>query len=315
LLAEYYLHLDSDGNSRGTWRITDTEAIRVGVPNAKAETNTYVLANDDEDIHVAISRLLPQWFGDNGADKLEKIVRCPQEYYPRIARPDASYPKESPGNCPGAKAIQSEIASTKAQLSRLTQQLERICQTVQPTSDNFNAFGHDIRNLLILSCTEIEAQWRGILVANGLEKNRYTTKDYVKIAAPMKLQEYSVSFPHYPWIEPVAPFSNWGKTDSTTQDLDWYDAYNAVKHNREGEFKRATLNTLFNSLAACAIIICAQFGKREAFGLHNLVSEFYNFSSVPKWLPSDVYIRHHVYDSLNEPHQVSWSSINFPFNE
>lgn len=55
------------------------------------------------------------------------------------------------------------------------------------------------------------------------------------------------------------PFELWEAGDST-QTLPWYAAYNAVKHDRETEFSQARLEHLFDSIAAVAIMLQAQFG-------------------------------------------------------
>jgi hypothetical protein len=56
-----------------------------------------------------------------------------------------------------------------------------------------------------------------------------STKDYVKLLAPMKLDEYVVNLNYYPWLEPISPFASWSQP-GTTQSLVWYHAYNQVKH-------------------------------------------------------------------------------------
>jgi hypothetical protein len=54
----------------------------------------------------------------------------------------------------------------------------------------------------------------------------------------------------YEWrvIEPLLPNKPRG-----TQELKWYDAFNAVKQNREAEFERATLGHAIDAVSACAI--------------------------------------------------------------
>jgi hypothetical protein len=80
-------------------------------------------------------------------------------------------------------------------------------------------------------------------------------------------QRVEVSFPDYPWIKPVAPFRGWDD-GRPTQTLPWYDAYNAAKHDRENELKGATLRSVFGAVAACAIMIVAQFGEVFGFDLN-----------------------------------------------
>ena len=86
------------------------------------------------------------------------------------------------------------------------------------------------------------------------------TKDYVKLAAPMKLPEFAVDFPYYPWLSAIKPFERWVHTDSPSQGLGWYAAYNNVKHDRESKFAEATLHCAFQAISGCFVMLCAQYG-------------------------------------------------------
>ena len=97
-----------------------------------------------------------------------------------MARPTNEAPSETLGCNPGAASDLHFIALARGQLKTLTRQLDRICQTVHPAEETLSAYGHEIRNLLILACTEAEMHWRGILVANGIDQARYDTRSYVK---------------------------------------------------------------------------------------------------------------------------------------
>lgn len=169
-------------------------------------------------------------------------------------------------------------------------QLDRICQTVHPTPATFASFGYDIRNLLILACTEVESHWCGVLAANGVKGDRLSTNDYVKLCPAMRLGAYAVSFPSYPWLSPVIPFAGWGTTGKPTQELAWFDAYNSVKHDRETQFERGTLEQLLAAVSACAVMMFAQFGLLGGFGQRTELRSFFHFNSVPSWPLSDVYV-------------------------
>lgn len=211
----------------------------------------------------------------------------PGEYYPRMARPTTAHPYDRP--VPGRRntSFAHEIASLKGQLTVLTLQLERICRTVHPTKENFNSFGHDIRNLIILASAEVETHWKGVLAANGEAGS--STKDYVKLLRPMRLDEYEVSFPSFPWMEPIAPFKNW-TAPNTTQSLGWYDAYNLIKHDREKNFYMATLLHAFYSVAACIVMMYAQFGYAEVFAGAQGFRQYFTLTSTPVWDLSEIYI-------------------------
>ncbi len=227
-------------------------------------------------------------------DGFHKTELGPGEFYPRMWRPPVPTfnPGSSPEWNPSAQqetGIADIIAIGRVQLTALTRQLGRICQTVQPEGKNLDAFGHDIRNLLILACTEAEAHWRGVLVANGETQDRYTTNGYVKLRAPMKLDEYAVMFPNYPWLPAFKPYAGWDASNATAS-LKWYQSYNAVKHDREKQFKEAALRRVFEAISACVVMMAAQFGSDEGLGQGSELRSFFHLSGIPDWPLSQYYI-------------------------
>jgi hypothetical protein len=114
----------------------------------------------------------------------------------------------------------------------------------------------------------------------------FNRKDYVKLAAPMKLGEYAISPPYYPWLDPIRPFENW----HLSQNLDWYDAYNAIKHDREAYFSEAKLIHAFKAVVGCAVLLIAQFGGMEAFRWRTEFGWFFVPHSIPKWDATQHYI-------------------------
>jgi hypothetical protein len=106
----------------------------------------------------------------------------------------------------------------------------------------------------------------------------------------MKLQDYGVYFSSYPWMPFVTPFKTW-EDGAPTKSLPWYDAYNAVKHDREGQFERATLECAFEAVAGCLVMLLAQYGHDQqpslrAKGMHSM-----NVLNRPVWAPSECYIQ------------------------
>jgi hypothetical protein len=301
----YYILIIPDGPPPSVWKISNAEAIRIGVSNARQSPGTYFRAQADETIWECLRRSTP-WFLPNGDNPFHELARRPGEYYPRMARPNDQHPLEAPGWSPGAELEGEAIAIAESQLIALTRQLERICRTVHPAEATLEAYGHDIRNLLLLACTEVETHWRGVLLANGVVRERYTTQDYVTLCAAMRLAEYEVSFPEFPWLSGVRPFVNWGTTGRPTKELEWYDAYNLVKHSRETEFPKATLRNAFLAVSASAIMMKAQYGS-NVFNRHKELRSFFHLSSVPTWPPTEVYV--YPYDE-----QDGWIPVSFDWN-
>lgn len=222
------------------WHFADHLALRVGIPNAEQNEGSHVRLADGETLELAMARKYPDRAEAIATGLVADMKLAPGQYYRRMARPSDQHPERTPGNNPGAKEHYNELAVMRGQLISLMHSLVDICQVVHPDDDTWGTYGHEIRNLLILASTEVEAHWRGVLIANGYQKARFSTKDYVLLKEAMKLGEYGISLPYYPWLPTIKP---------PTQDLPWYDAYNAVKHDREQNFSCATLGNAVNAVA------------------------------------------------------------------
>jgi hypothetical protein len=290
------------------WKIDDDEALRLGVTNARAGAGTYFKRREGETIWDTIRQQATGWFEPTGTNPFHQSAFRPGQFYPRMARPTNEDHEESLGCNPGAAGDSQFIAMARGQLKVLTRQLDRICQTVHPAEEMLSIYGHEIRNLLILACTEVEMHWRGILHANGIDQARYDTRSYVKLQGAMRLGDYTVQFPNFPWLAPVCPFGGWGSTGNPTQDLPWYDAYNATKHNREGEFAKATLAHAFQAISACVVMMAAEFGTAAGFGEDAELNSFFQLASVPVWPLGDVYLQPHGC------HGGDWTPIHFRFD-
>lgn len=274
-------------HSTTLWRIEENVAIRPGIPNPRETPRCYYEAKHGESVLDVVSRSLGLHSTD-GNIEMYKLELEPGLYYPRMSRPNDQHWHQSPGSNPGEYEMVNFIATALGQLTVLSRQLNDICQIIHPSEKTFSTYGHGIRNLLILACTEVEAHWRGILVANNYCKPSYSTKDYVMLLGAMELDKYSVNFPNFPWLRPIHPFSRWD-VSKPTASLQWYAAYNAVKHNREGEFERATLENAFEAIAACAVMLVAQFGLHFRGWQSSDPSIFFNFPELPQWTPAQVY--------------------------
>src|SRR5262249_40908617 len=155
---------------------------------------------------------------------------------------------------------------------------------VHPAMNNLDAYGGEIRDIIILACTEVEAQWKGVLEANGITPNGsyFKTTDYVKVLPAMRLDQYEVALIRYPRITATTPFMGWDASQPT-KSLAWYAAYNEVKHDRETKFEKASLRHAIEAVAACVVMLAAQFGF-EALQRHHLKPVF-EFRRRPMWQP------------------------------
>lgn len=261
------------------WAVDGITAHRDLTPS---ELGTHT-AEPGEDILTTIQRRFPE-------SRFHRLGLAPGEYYARMARPGSTGRAHSPGHYPdmSIEAVNTRAIST-GQLHALIQELQQICRVVQPAQSNFNTYGIEIRNFLILACTEVEAQWKNIMKANGV--NAASRLDYVKLSPAMKLPEYQVSLPWYPWLEPIIPFENWQPTIAPAkQDLPWYDAYNATKHDRESAFEAATLENALKAITANFVMLCAQYGWDFARRKEQADDAFFQLVTAPTWNPAEVYV-------------------------
>lgn len=204
-------------------------------------------------------------------------------HHPRISRG-----KQSPGRGHYAR----EWAGSHGAVVSLIRRMNEVFQFIEPNRDNMTAYGHETRHLLILAATEVESAFRAVLAANqysgpGDQTSRRNTKDFVQLAVPMRLSAWSVSLRNHPDLQPMAPFAGWQESQPTAS-LDWYDAYNSVKHDRERNFARATLRHAVTAVAAAYILVNAQFGEFDI--RHYLGLDEFQLAASPRWALSEQYV-------------------------
>lgn len=161
----------------------------------------------------------------------------------------------------GLKIDSNEQRKQEQALRILVEKLDEILLFIEPSCDGLKAYSHKIRELLILSCTEIENQWRSLLVkANHAPLNgrEFKTNDYVKLLQSTFLDEYEIALRNYDSFLPSKPFKNWDAS-CPTQSLPWYDAYNKTKHDRDAHFSSAQFQYAIDAVAANIIMYCARF--------------------------------------------------------
>jgi hypothetical protein len=233
---------------------------------------------------------------------LEELNKEPGKFYPRIYRPfyhdqfgltnlrefnvavklqgELKFPECIPFN-------RNAILLSINQLALFKTMLVEIFNNVFPSFDNLLAYGHTIKNLLVLSCIEIEAHLQAIMIANNIRPagRFYTTVDYVKLKDVLQLDKYSVSFNFYKDINDITPFNNWNSL-SPTASIPWYESYNKIKHDGDAAFNHASLQNVISAISAIVILMYAQFGKnipywKEEIGL------FFDVKNTCSWTIDD----------------------------
>ena len=181
-----------------------------------------------------------------------------------------------------------EYSNQLRQLEIILDDMAEVFKVVAPHYEQLNVYGHAIRNIIILACTELDARMQNILANNGVNPNRkyFEMKDYFKLKDPLKLDEYELSFYRYGDLRTFSPFSAW----DNDKQLDWYKAYNHIKHNREKNFSEANLLNAINAIMAYAIILITQYGYRNDLW-RETVGKIIHIDKEPKWDLEDFYIK------------------------
>lgn len=239
------------------------------------------------------------------------------EYYKNIYRPVISYKLQrfhmANNGVPYSDSYDDisiwyyrrEYLSHLRQLELILEELNSVFKVIEPTIDNKDAYGNTLRNIIILSCTEIDSMMNTILKSNGVfvKDDRYTTKDYVKLKEALLINDYSIEFNEYEDMGVFSPYSKWD-IKNPTKSLPWYDVYNKIKHDRKLYFKFATLDNALTSIAAYAILVISQYGKDNHIWKEHM-KKFFNVTRSPKWNLEDFYV----------PHIHELVPINYPFEQ
>lgn len=206
--------------------------------------------------------------------------------------------------------------------------LEKLFEYVEPCNSNLSVFSHRIYELLLRASTEFENNCKQILLANGYPVNpqHMHITDYYYLEQVYKLSEYEVLFdtwtPSETCLDSYIKLKPFEQFNNEKPKLQWYEAYNQVKHNRNKEFfKEASLNNMINAVAALFVILFCQFGiniftnkrkkdsEEDAGFIHTEGSIF--GIKVPKWPDKDKY-------SLNKNIVITkaeWETIPDPFRK
>jgi len=240
------------------------------------------------------------------------------EYYNHIYRPVFSYKLQDEHIAFKDQPYRQEyedldlaIISERNEYIRYIRQLEiifdeltNVFKVIEPSSDNMNVYGNALRNIIILSCTEIDAMLRNILKSNGYKNanDNYSTNDYIKLKDILKINEYELSLDFFESLGPYSPFKEWDKHNPTTS-IPWYDAYNKIKHNRDQNFAFASLSNAINSIVAFAIVLMAQYGWDNTIWKQKFANIF-KINKVPRWNIEEFYIpfsTEHPQVAINHP--------------
>ena len=145
---------------------------------------------------------------------------------------------------------------------QLQQEMKNLFLFIEPGDNNLKTYSDQIYQLLVRICIEVESNFKAILKENiysGQEKD-WRMKDYRKIDNSHKLSDYQVTMPVWDGKKNTfQPFMGW----KNSSKLEWYSAYNTVKHNRAERLKAANFENLMNAFCGLFVVLTAQFKTQE----------------------------------------------------
>lgn len=161
---------------------------------------------------------------------------------------------------------QSELFHAKRDLGILIQKLQEILLFIEPSEDGLKAYSHKIRELLFLACSDLESTFKKYKFGKNERMN-----NYIEILKFVDLTKYKISLVGYAKPYKCSPFEKWNEKEPA-KSLDWYDAYNKIKHNREDNFHFATLENCINAIAANLIMFAVRFSPTTLYNENDVCS-------------------------------------------
>lgn len=152
----------------------------------------------------------------------------------------------------------------------LQDDIKTLFEYIEPADINLPTFSYRIHELLMRTCTEVEANFKAILRENiysptyrsGSKTGQIRTEefwninDYIKINKTHHLDNYFVEFPFWRGNKNrYQPFLNWQNSNS----LPWYQAYNDTKHDKNEKFEIANFENLLNAFTGLFVLLSSQF--------------------------------------------------------
>lgn len=207
------------------------------------------------------------------AIELHELIN-PGYFYPRIARENINF-----------NYVSNEFQQDIRAYRNIQNSLDELFNYIEPSIVNFSSFGHKIRELLILACTEVEYLLLKMLTENGYpQKKIFQTTDYIECKNILKLDCFEVELSQYSDLKIFKPFADWDRS-KPTKSLPWYDAYNSVKHNRGDNITQANLEHLLDAISAIHILLESQYGNKIFTKWQSLTEDRSMFYTVkaPTW--------------------------------
>ncbi len=207
-------------------------------------------------------------------------------YHPWVARPTKLNDKSIFN--PGAKDHVELLKTTWREHGMIAVDLESCFNVASPTEHNLKTFGAQFEKTIYFACVGVESLFNLILSECTNITNKGRMSDFVKLKPKLRVSEYSLQLVHYPWMNSLAPFENWNP-ERPSQSLQWFDAYNSLKHDKRQSQHKASMQNALNAAAAYYILSHTVFGK-DMFPGYVSTQFFFHFGQNPVWRVDELYL-------------------------
>ncbi len=142
----------------------------------------------------------------------------------------------------------------------IEEDVAEVSRWVEFDKANFSCFSIQLARLLMVASAECDVIAKRLSAdinegAKAQSINRY--REIIVERYP-KFPESKVEIPQF-GLE-LTPWLNWRETKCPPL---WWSANNKVKHHRNDEFNKATLENTLNSVAGLFVLLTAYYGRRE----------------------------------------------------
>lgn len=159
------------------------------------------------------------------------------------------------------KKENSQFQNDIRQYNILQKNLDNVFNIIEPSKNNKNVFGLELRNIILLSAMEVEVHWQKLLKNNGYEKIKLTTNDYVKLQEFINFN-FNFKLNYHPDFGTITPFIGWN-AEKPTNSLEWYETYNKIKHDRGTNLNMASLQQAITSVSAVLTLLYIRYGQKN----------------------------------------------------
>lgn len=138
----------------------------------------------------------------------------------------------------------------------LEERFENSIRYVELNTDNFSTYSIDFVNQIQMIGSEIDVIMKSMSGFNATDRKSITDYATEILANYPSIVNWEVK------VRDIShkPFVGWNIT-SAANSLPWWEAYNNIKHGRDGNFREASLENVLNALMALYLLEMLYFKK------------------------------------------------------